>query len=108
MQLHSISLNFIFLIGYGYTSKDGYYRTSINLMLFAWKDIEKSLDLIELNDELAFTVYIPQRTGIHNIICGKALYSHAAFDSQRNSLQQNFDETFILTEYTKLRDNYLI
>ena len=42
----------------------GFYRTSINLVAFAWTDVAPHLDLLQLNDEIAMTVHIPRRTGV--------------------------------------------
>ena len=93
--------------GVGYCSDLGYYRTSINLVLFAWSDIRDHMDLLEINDEIAISVLIPERSGMHQLISGRALYSHAAFTPQRLSQVSKFDEKHILDRYHSLADAYL-
>jgi hypothetical protein len=92
--------------GYGVCSNSGFYRTSINLVAFTWNDIKDHIDLLTLNDEIALSVYIPQRNGYHQLISGTALYAHAAFTPQRSSLVSHMDEATILRGYHELSLRY--
>jgi hypothetical protein len=50
------------------------------------------------DDEQYFAVTEPRRLGRYNIICGNAIVSHFAFNTQRNYL----DSTDLLTRYDEL------
>lgn len=96
--------------GNGYCSRSGYYRTSINFILFALADIRDHMDLIAMNDEIAFSVLIHQRLSdaaayhheqLHrySVIDGEALYAHGAFDPQRHSRSDVLHESRMLHNY---------
>ena len=85
---------------------NGYYRISINLVAFTWNDIKDHIDLLKINDEIDISVYIPERTGHHHIISGRALYVHAAFTPQRRSFVDVYDEQEILKSYRELAISY--
>jgi hypothetical protein len=66
------------------------------------------MDLLSIVDEIALTVLIPQRTGIHNFMSGKALYAHAAYTPQRMDVVVKLDEQRILMDYKRLAQAYLV
>ena len=95
--------------GTGVCSAKGHFRTSINLVCFAWSDVADHLDLLQLNDEIAMTVYIPERGGHRSFVSGRALYVHAAFTPQRESDQWigQLDEPRVLEGYAAVAAAYL-